>query len=95
MYAVVHVIRGECALELVDKLPAVQAYVEADMLRTPVQAIEVLIEEKQLSPVQADASDLPPILFEVTPLFGYDEDSFAACWQALTPKPSIVNGTVL
>jgi UDP-N-acetylglucosamine/UDP-N-acetylgalactosamine diphosphorylase len=45
--------------------------------------------------VPADATGLPSFAFEVSPLFGYDEDSFAASWSARTPKPAISAGTVL
>ena len=45
--------------------------------------------------VPADATGLPPFAFEVSPLFGYDEDSFAASWSARSPKPAISAGTVL
>ncbi len=42
-----------------------------------------------------DATGLPAFAFEVSPLFGYDEDSFAAAWAARPTKPEIVAGTVL
>ena len=45
--------------------------------------------------IQTDTTGLPVVNFEVSPGFGYDEDSFASSWQALSPKPSLVNGTVL
>jgi UDP-N-acetylglucosamine/UDP-N-acetylgalactosamine diphosphorylase len=45
--------------------------------------------------VLADATGLPPFAFEVSPLFGYDEDSFAASWAARSPKPAITAGAVL
>jgi UDP-N-acetylglucosamine/UDP-N-acetylgalactosamine diphosphorylase len=45
--------------------------------------------------VPADATGLPPFAFEVSPLFGYDEDSFAASWSARSPKPAISAGVVL
>jgi len=45
--------------------------------------------------VQADATGLPAIKFEVSPLFGYDEDSFADAWKALSPKPELKDGLVL
>jgi len=32
---------------------------------------------------------LPPFAIEVSPRFGYDEDSFAAAWSKLAPKPEI------
>lgn len=45
--------------------------------------------------VPTDATGLPPFAFEVSPTFGYDEDSFAAAWAARSPRPAIVAGTVL
>jgi UDP-N-acetylglucosamine/UDP-N-acetylgalactosamine diphosphorylase len=45
--------------------------------------------------VQADATGLPPFPVEVSPLFGYDEDSFADAWAGLSPKPSVAPGLVL
>jgi UDP-N-acetylglucosamine/UDP-N-acetylgalactosamine diphosphorylase len=42
-----------------------------------------------------DATGLPPFTFEVSPLFGYDEDSFASAWNSQTPKPAISAGDVL
>jgi UDP-N-acetylglucosamine/UDP-N-acetylgalactosamine diphosphorylase len=45
--------------------------------------------------VPTDATGLPPFAFEVSPLFGYDEDSFAASWIARTPRPVIAAGAVL
>ncbi|MDX2186927.1 MAG: UDPGP type 1 family protein [Opitutaceae bacterium] len=43
--------------------------------------------------LSVDASGLPSISFEVSPLFGYDEDSFADAWRQR--KPSVAEGTVL
>ena len=45
--------------------------------------------------VATDASGLPAFAFEVSPLFGYDEDSFADSWRGLTPKPAIRDGLYL
>ncbi len=45
--------------------------------------------------VEADASGLPGATIEVSPLFGYDEDSFAAAWQKLSPKPAVKDGLYL
>ena len=42
-----------------------------------------------------DGTGLPPITLEVSPLFGYDEDSFAAAWTKLAPKPALAEGTYL
>jgi UDP-N-acetylglucosamine/UDP-N-acetylgalactosamine diphosphorylase len=40
-------------------------------------------------------SGLPPLSLEVSPLFGYDEDSFADAWRKLTKKPAITEGLYL
>ena len=45
--------------------------------------------------VPTDASGLPPFAVEVSPLFGYDEDSFADAWKRLSPKPEIKAGLYL
>ena len=45
--------------------------------------------------VPADATGLPTIAFEVSPLFGYDEDSFADAWSKLSPKPKSADGLYL
>ena len=45
--------------------------------------------------VPADASGLPPFSVEVSPLFGYDEDSFADAWKRLSQKPEIKAGLYL
>lgn len=45
--------------------------------------------------VPVDSTGLPAFAFEVSPLFGYDEDSFAAAWQARAPRPVIQAGVVL
>ena len=37
----------------------------------------------------------PAAAIEVSPLFGYDEDSFAAAWKKLSPKPAIRDGLYL
>ena len=47
------------------------------------------------APVETDATGLPTVALEVSPLFGYDEDSFAASWQKLSPKPAITEGLYL
>jgi UDP-N-acetylglucosamine/UDP-N-acetylgalactosamine diphosphorylase len=44
--------------------------------------------------IPTDASGLPPFAFEVSPLFGYDEASFAESWKA-APPPAIRPGDVL
>lgn len=45
--------------------------------------------------VETDATGLPRVAVEVSPLFGYDEDSFADAWRALSPKPAIREGLYL
>jgi UDP-N-acetylglucosamine/UDP-N-acetylgalactosamine diphosphorylase len=45
--------------------------------------------------VKTDASGLPDVVIEVSPLFGYDEDSFADAWKNLSPKPIGYDGLYL
>jgi UDP-N-acetylglucosamine/UDP-N-acetylgalactosamine diphosphorylase len=45
--------------------------------------------------VETDATGLPAVALEVSPLFGYDEDSFAASWRELAPKPAMAEGLYL
>jgi UDP-N-acetylglucosamine/UDP-N-acetylgalactosamine diphosphorylase len=45
--------------------------------------------------VNVDASGLPDVNLEVSPCFGYDEDSFADAWKKLSPKPVIRDGLYL
>jgi UDP-N-acetylglucosamine/UDP-N-acetylgalactosamine diphosphorylase len=45
--------------------------------------------------VETDATGLPREPVEVSPLFGYDEDSFAESWAKLTPKPALTPGLCL
>lgn len=45
--------------------------------------------------VATDASGLPAEAMEVSPLFGYDEDSFADAWAKLSPKPQVKAGLYL
>ncbi|RKX34246.1 MAG: UDPGP type 1 family protein [Verrucomicrobia bacterium] len=45
--------------------------------------------------IETDETGLPSIGIEVSPLFGYDEDTFVRSWQMLDPKPRIVDGLVL
>lgn len=47
------------------------------------------------APVPADATGLPLVSLEVSPLFGYDEESFAESWSRLAPKPAITDGLCL
>lgn len=46
-------------------------------------------------PVPTDASGLPTISLEISPLFATDEDSFAESWARLPVKPALVDGLVL
>ncbi|MBS0630835.1 MAG: UDPGP type 1 family protein [Verrucomicrobia bacterium] len=45
--------------------------------------------------VETDATGLPKEAMEVSPLFGYDEDSFADAWAKLSPKPQATAGLYL
>jgi UDP-N-acetylglucosamine/UDP-N-acetylgalactosamine diphosphorylase len=45
--------------------------------------------------VTTDASGLAPHAIEVSPLFGYDEDSFAEAWRKLPLKPAVTAGLYL
>jgi UDP-N-acetylglucosamine/UDP-N-acetylgalactosamine diphosphorylase len=42
-----------------------------------------------------DATGLPAAAIEVSPLFGYDEDSFADAWKKLSRKPEVRDGLYL
>jgi UDP-N-acetylglucosamine/UDP-N-acetylgalactosamine diphosphorylase len=45
--------------------------------------------------VETDKTGLPPAAMEVSPLFGYDEDSFSDSWRRLSPKPEVRDGLYL
>lgn len=45
--------------------------------------------------IETDSSGLPGKVVEVSPLFGYDEDSFGDSWARLDPKPAIADGLYL
>jgi UDP-N-acetylglucosamine/UDP-N-acetylgalactosamine diphosphorylase len=47
------------------------------------------------APVETDESGRPHTVLEVSPLFGYDEDSFVQAWKKLSPKPSLADGLYL
>ncbi|MEO6567690.1 MAG: UTP--glucose-1-phosphate uridylyltransferase, partial [Opitutaceae bacterium] len=47
------------------------------------------------APIATDKTGLPNIALEVSPLFAYDEDSFAESWRKLAKKPEIVDGIYL
>jgi UDP-N-acetylglucosamine/UDP-N-acetylgalactosamine diphosphorylase len=46
-------------------------------------------------PIPVDGTGLPTFRIEVSPLFATDEDSFAASWAKLHPKPALKDGLVL
>ena len=45
--------------------------------------------------VETDATGLPSATLEVSPLFGYDEDSFAEAWKKRSPRPAVSDGLYL
>jgi UDP-N-acetylglucosamine/UDP-N-acetylgalactosamine diphosphorylase len=45
--------------------------------------------------VETDKTGLPASTIEVSPLFGYDEDSFSDSWRRLAPKPAVREGLYL
>ena len=45
--------------------------------------------------LETDATGRPRIALEVSPLFGYDEDSFTEAWKNLSPKPAVAEGLYL
>ena len=45
--------------------------------------------------VETDATGLPTAEIEISPLFGYDEESFADAWKKLSPKPPVSAGLYL
>jgi UDP-N-acetylglucosamine/UDP-N-acetylgalactosamine diphosphorylase len=45
--------------------------------------------------LETDRSGKPAHAIEVSPLFGYDEDSFADAWKKLSPPPAIRDGLYL
>jgi UDP-N-acetylglucosamine/UDP-N-acetylgalactosamine diphosphorylase len=45
--------------------------------------------------VETDAAGRPHPALEVSPLFGYDEDTFAQAWGKLWPKPAVADGLYL
>jgi UDP-N-acetylglucosamine/UDP-N-acetylgalactosamine diphosphorylase len=47
------------------------------------------------APVATDASGLPAVTLEVSPLFGCDEESFAESWARRSPKPELAEGLYL
>lgn len=47
------------------------------------------------APVVTDASGLPAATIEVSPLFGYDEESFAESWARRSPPPEVTDGLYL
>lgn len=49
----------------------------------------------QGAPLATDPTGLPPWPIEVSPLFGYDEDSFADSWRRRSPAPEVRDGLYL
>ena len=45
--------------------------------------------------VPGDATGLPDFSLEVSPLFGYDEETFKEAWSRLDPKPEVAEGLCL
>lgn len=45
--------------------------------------------------VDTDPTGLPHVALEVSPLFGYDAETFAARWRGLAAKPAITDGLYL
>ena len=45
--------------------------------------------------ISTDATGRPAAAIEVSPLFGYDEDSFAEAWKKRVPKPRVESGLYL
>ena len=45
--------------------------------------------------VETDATGLPKCRLEISPLFGYDADSFAGRWHSLPIKPVVADGLYL
>jgi UDP-N-acetylglucosamine/UDP-N-acetylgalactosamine diphosphorylase len=45
--------------------------------------------------VETDATGLPKVVVEVSPLFGYDASTFTERWAALQPKPAVTQGLYL
>ena len=62
----------------------------ADQLRQWVRWLRAAGAE-----VPADATGRPPFALEVSPLFGYDEDTFAASWRRLAVRPPVAAGLYL
>ena len=62
----------------------------ADQLRQFVRWLR-----KAGAAVPADSTGLPEFALEISPLFGYDEDSFMESWSRLVAKPKIEDGLCL
>ena len=45
--------------------------------------------------VETDQAGLPKSAMEISPLFGYDAESFSENWRKLTPKPIVTDGLYL
>jgi UDP-N-acetylglucosamine/UDP-N-acetylgalactosamine diphosphorylase len=47
------------------------------------------------APVTTDSTGLPQFNLEISPLFGYDDDSFMESWNRLQPKPTVSDGSYI
>lgn len=47
------------------------------------------------APLEVDGTGRPQFVLEVSPLFGYDDASFAQAWARLAPKPHFCDGLYL
>src|SRR4051812_41688777 len=47
------------------------------------------------APVETDATGKPKPTIEVSPLFGYDAETFAERWKRLPVKPAVTDGLYL
>lgn len=45
--------------------------------------------------IDTDATGLPAVSFEISPLFAVDEADFVVRWAALSPKPAIAEGLII
>ena len=45
--------------------------------------------------IETDAIGLPKITFEIAPSFAVDEADFISRWSTLSPKPSIIEGSII
>ncbi len=45
--------------------------------------------------VETDATGLPKVAVEISPLFGYDAETFTERWQSFSPRPVVTDGLYL